>query len=254
MDPSFNLIEYIMHHVTNSNEWHVPFLAPIKLPGILTVHLLMLLIGSMLLLIVFLLVYRKNQRVPTGVTGCLEAMVQFIRDEVAVPNLGSKDGIVFTPMLCSLFFFILFLNVIGLVPGFLPGTANINVTGPLAFLILVLLTVGTLFRNGPKGMWHALVPSSLPGWLIPMFFCIEVFSIFVRCGALMIRLFGNMFAGHIVILAFLGLVVMFGWFALPAVLVAIFIYMLEVFIALLQAYIFVLLSAIFIGQMYHPDH
>lgn len=254
MDPSFNLNEYIMHHVTNSNQWHVPFLPTIVLPGIITVHLLMMVIGTILLLIVFLLMYRKDQRVPTGITNALESVVVFIRDEVAIPNLGQKDGVLFTPMLCTLFFFVLFLNLIGLIPGFLPATSNLNVTGALAFLIFVLLVGGTLYRNGLKGMWHALVPSGLPPLLIPFMFVIEFLSIFLRSIALMVRLFANMLAGHMVILSFLGLVVLFGWLALPAVLVAVFIYCLELFIAFLQAYIFILLSAVFMGQMYHPEH
>src|SRR5262249_13526952 len=123
-----------------------------------------------------------------------------------------------------------------------------------AFLIFVILVAGTLARNGLKGMWNALIPGSLPTWLIPFFFFIEIASLCVRSAALMIRLFANMVAGHMVILAFLGLVIIFGWVAAPAVIVAVFIYCLEVFIAFLQAYIFVLLSAVFIGQMYHPDH
>ncbi len=254
MNPSFDLNEYIMHHVTNSKVWHVPFFPPLNLPGFLTVHSLMLLLGSIFLLIIFLFLYRKHQRVPTGLTNALEAIVMFIRDDIAIPNLGPKDGVLFTPMLCSLFFFILMLNLMGLIPIFSTATANINVTGPLAFLIFVLLVFGTLLRNGVKGMWHALIPSALPAWLIPFFLIIEVFSILVRSAALMIRLFANMLAGHMVILSFLGLVVLFGWIALPAVFIAIFIYCLELFIALLQAYIFILLSAVFIGQMYHPEH
>ncbi|MDE2028544.1 MAG: F0F1 ATP synthase subunit A, partial [Candidatus Omnitrophica bacterium] len=86
------------------------------------------------------------------------------------------------------------------------------------------------------------------------FLITEIFSLMVRSGALMIRLFANMMAGHMVILSFLGLFVLFGWVACPAILMAVFIYCLELFVAFLQAYIFVLLSAVFIGQMYHPEH
>jgi F-type H+-transporting ATPase subunit a len=178
----------------------------------------------------------------------------FIRDDVAIPNLGEKDGLQFTPMLCTIFFFILTLNLLGIIPLFETATSNINVTFSLAFLIFVLLVFGTLLRNGLNGMWHALIPSTLPKWLIPFFLIIEIASICVRSVALMIRLFANMIAGHMVIMSFLGLIIIFGWIAFPAIFLAIFIYCLEVFIALLQAYIFILLSAVFIGQMYHPDH
>jgi F-type H+-transporting ATPase subunit a len=257
MDPHFDLNGYIMHHVINSHEWILPFgsfVPPILLPGILTRHALMMLLGTAVVFLLFLVFYKKNERVPTGLTNCLEAFVLFIRDDIAIPNMGEKDGLQFTPMLCTLFFFILVLNLMGIIPIFAPATSNINVTFALAFLIFVLLVFGTLLRNGVKGMWHALIPSSLPVWLIPFFFVIEIVSVVVRSAALMIRLFANMVAGHMVILAFLGLVVIFGWIALPAVIVAIFIYCLEVFIAFLQAYIFILLSAVFMGQMYHPDH
>ena len=254
MNSNFDLNEYIMHHVLNSHEWLLPFVQPIPLPGILTSHALMVLIGCFVIVMLFLVFYRKDQRVPTGMTNCLEALVVFIRDEVAIPNLGQKDGLQFTPMLCTIFFFILTLNLLGLIPIFSTATANINVTFSLAFLIFVLLVFGTLARNGLKGMWHALIPSTLPKWLIPFFVIIEIASICVRSVALMIRLFANMIAGHMVIMSFLGLIIIFGWIALPALFLAVFMYCLEVFIALLQAYIFILLSAVFIGQMYHPEH
>jgi len=254
MNPNFNLDEYIMRHVLNSHEWLLPFASSVPLPGFLTTHALMVLIGCSIILMLFLVFYRKNERVPTGLTNGLEALVVFVRDEVAIPNLGEKDGLQFTPMLCTIFFFILTLNLLGLIPLFSTATANINVTFSLAFLIFVLLVFGTLARNGLKGIWHALIPSILPKWLIPFFLIVEIASIVVRSAALMIRLFANMIAGHMVILSFLGLVIILGWIALPAVFLAVFIYCLEVFIALLQAYIFILLSAVFIGQMYHPEH
>jgi len=254
MNSNFDLNEYIMHHVLNSHEWLLPFAAPVTLPGVLTSHALMIFIACSLILMLFLVFYRKNDRVPTGLTNCLEAVVMFIRDDVAIPNLGEKDGYQFTPMLCTIFFFILTLNLMGLIPIFSTATANINVTFALAFLIFTLLVFGTLARSGLHGIWKALIPASLPKWLIPFFIIIEIASIVVRSAALMIRLFANMIAGHMVIMSFLGLIIIFGWVAFPALLLAVFMYCLEVFIALLQAYIFILLSAVFIGQMYHPEH
>ena len=254
MNSNFDLNEYIMHHVLNSHEWLLPFASPLPLPGVLTSHALMVFIACAVILMLFLVFYRKNDRVPTGLTNGLEAVVMFIRDDIAIPNLGEKDGNQFTPMLCTIFFFILTLNLLGLIPFFTTATANINVTFALAFLIFTLLVFGTLARSGPKGIWKALIPSSLPKWLIPFFVIIEIASIVVRSAALMIRLFANMIAGHMVIMSFLGLIIIFGWIAFPAIFLAVFMYCLEVFIALLQAYIFILLSAVFIGQMYHPDH
>ena len=114
MNTNFNLDEYIMHHVLNSHEWLLPFVSPIPLPGLLTAHALMIMIACTIILMLFLVFYRKNDRVPTGLTNCLEALVVFIRDDVAIPNLGEKDGLQFTPMLCTIFFFILILNLLGL--------------------------------------------------------------------------------------------------------------------------------------------
>lgn len=254
MKETFDLNAYLMEHVLNSHEWHLPFFSPIPLPGFLSLHALMLFIGSAIFLMLFLVLYRKNDRVPTGITNCLEVFVVFIRDEVAIASLGKKDGILFTPMLCTIFFFVLILNLLGLIPIFATATANVNVTGALAFLIFILLTIGTLLRGGIKGFWKAMVPSGLPVPLIPFFFVIEIISLFVKSGALMIRLMANMLAGHMIILSLLGLIVMFGWFAAPALPIAVCIYAMEVFVAFLQAYVFILLSAIFIGQMYHPEH
>jgi F-type H+-transporting ATPase subunit a len=185
----------------------------------------------------------------------LEFFVLYIRDEIAIPNMGEEEGLKFTPMFCSLFFFILILNLMGLFPLFTAATGNINLTGALAYLIFILMVVGTLVRHGPVGIWHALVPSSLPKVAMPIFFVIEVFLLFIRCIALMMRLFANMMAGHIVIMSFLGLCILFGWgAAILAFPMAVLFYCMEIFVSFLQAYIFILLSAIFIGHMYHPKH
>ncbi len=262
MPSKFDLNAFIMQHVGDSYEWHIPLLAPIKLPGFLTVHMLMLMIGTVFLLVLMLAVYRKQDRVPTGFTNFVEFFVQYIRDEIAVPNMGREEGEKFTPMLCTFFFFILLLNVMGLIPVFSTATGNINLTSGLAFLIFTLMVGGTLMRGGPMGLWHALMPSDLfklpmwiKSWLIPFMFVIEIFLLFIRCVALAMRLFANMIAGHIVITSFLGLCVLFGvWAGLLAFPMAVLFYCMEIFVCLLQAFIFVLLSAIFIGHMYHPKH
>lgn len=253
-DQPFQIDQYIMGHVLNSHEWHLPFLSAIHLPKYLSLHAVMLLICAVILIWLFCFLYDKKQRVPTGLTNALEAFVQFIRDEIAIANMGQEDGVRFTPLLCTFFFFILGLNLIGLVPLFSTATANIMVTAGLASIVLVLLTVGTILRNGVQGFVHALIPSGLPAWLVPMIVLIEFMGLFLKSMALTIRLFANMLAGHMVILALLGLVIIVGIAALPAVVLAVGVTALEVFVAFLQAYIFTMLSAVFIGQMYHPEH
>jgi len=179
MDRNFNLSEYLVHHALNSHQWLLPFAAPLPLPGILSTHAMMVGIACLAIILLFFIFYRRNERVPTGLTNCLEALVVFIRDEVAIPNMGEKDGLQFTPMLCTFFFFILVLNLLGLIPIFATATANINVTFCLGFLIFILMVFGPFFVTA-DGMWRALVPSTLPGWLIPLFLIIEILSIFVR--------------------------------------------------------------------------
>ncbi|MBP6343530.1 MAG: F0F1 ATP synthase subunit A [Candidatus Omnitrophica bacterium] len=250
----FLIDEYIMHHVLNSHEWHIPFLPTIHLPQYFSLHAVMLVICSSILILLFCVLYDKKRRVPTGLTNALEAIVQFIRDDIAINSLGREDGIKFTPLLCNFFFFILFLNLMGMVPLFSTATANIMVTGALSAIILTMLTVGTILRGGIKGFLHALIPSGIPPVMVPFFLLIEFLMLFVKSAALMIRLFANMLAGHMVILSLLGLVVMLGVFGLPSVILAVAVSCLEVFVAFLQAYIFTLLSAVFIGQMYHPEH
>jgi len=142
----------------------------------------------------------------------------------------------------------------GLIPLFVTATANINVTGGLALITLSFMIIGTVIRNGMKGFCQAIIPSGVP---IPVLFIlvpIEIVGLFIKAFALMIRLFANMFAGHIVIFSLLGLVVLMGYVALPAIFLALFINVLEILVAFLQAYIFTLLSAMFIGQMFHPAH
>lgn len=250
---AFQLDQYVMHHVLDSNEWRLPFLSPIPLPFI-SFHGLMVILCAVFLIVLFLGIYRKGDRVPTGATNLLEAFVQFIRDEIAVPALGQEDGNKLTPLFCTMFFFILGLNLMGMIPIFGAATANISVTMPLALIIFYMMTVVTIQKNGVVGFLKTFVPSGVPVVILPLIFVLEVMGLFIKTFALMIRLFANMLAGHMVILCLLGLIVMFGVWAIPAIFLAVGISLLEVLVVFLQAYIFVLLSAVFIGQMHHPEH
>ncbi|MBI5150446.1 MAG: F0F1 ATP synthase subunit A [Candidatus Omnitrophica bacterium] len=254
MSHAFNLEKYILHHMQDSHQWYLPFLPPLSLPPFLSLHGVMLLIAAALLVVTFCFLYNKRQRVPGRFTGSLEAVVIFIRDDIAIKNLGTEDGRRLTPFLCTMFFFILTLNLMGLIPVFSTATANPNVTAALAFFTLCFMMFGTLFKGGVKGFLNALIPSGVPKGILFILVPVEIFGLFIKTGALMIRLFANMLAGHMVIFAMLGLVLLLGVAALPSVLLAVCVGVLEVFIAFLQAYIFTLLTAVFIGQMYHPQH
>jgi len=254
MDQSFNLNNYIKHHIMDSAEWNLPFINPIQLPQILSLHGVMLIIAGMIVFLLFGVLYDKKKRVPTGITNLLEIFVIFIRDEIAVNALGKEDGRKMTPLLCTFFFFILVLNLMGLIPLFTTATANINVTAGLALITLSFMIFGAIYKNGIGGFLKVLVPSGVPAPVLIILVPIEFLGLFIKTFALTIRLFVNMLAGHIVIYSMLGLVVLMGIVALPAVLLALFINLLEIFIAFLQAYVFTLLSAMFIGQTYHPKH
>jgi len=254
MDQSFDLNNYINHHIMNSYEWNLPFINPIQLPKFLSLHGVMLIIAGVTVFLLFGILYNKKKRVPIGITNLLEMFVIFIRDEIAINALGKEDGRKMTPLFCTFFFFILILNLMGLIPIFVTATANVNVTAGLALITLSFMIFGALYKNGVSGFLKAITPSGVPIPVLIILVPIELLGLFVKTFALTIRLFVNMLAGHIVIFSLLGMVVLIGVVALPAVLLALLINLLEIFIAFLQAYIFTLLSAMFIGQMYHPEH
>ncbi|HBR15772.1 MAG TPA: ATP synthase F0 subunit A [Candidatus Omnitrophica bacterium] len=254
MKETFDLNEYIMHHMKDSHEWHLPFLPTIHLPEFLSLHGLMVILSALFLILLFGVFTRKNQRVPRGLTNLLEVIVIFIRDQIVVAHIGEKDGRRMTPLFCTFFFFILTLNLMGLIPFFVTATANINVTAALALITLCFMIFGAVYKNGLRGFFKALTPSGVPVPLLILLVPLEFIGLFVKAFSLTIRLFANMFAGHIVIFSLLGLVILLGFVALPSVLLALFIYILEVLVAFLQAYIFTFLSAMFIGHIYHAEH
>ncbi|MCH2111344.1 MAG: F0F1 ATP synthase subunit A [Planctomycetes bacterium] len=191
------------------------------------------------------------------------AWVDWLRKDVIYPVLNQKDADRMMPFFLSLFFFILFMNVFGLVPFGATATASVFVTGALAFITLLIMLVGGMIAQGPVHFWLALVPSGVPGWLWPLLFVLEIAGLVIKPFALMVRLFANMLGGHLVILSFIGLAFHFGsefsiglglTVAPISIGMSVFMMIIEGFVALLQAYIFTLLSAIFISMCLHPDH
>lgn len=251
---TFDFQSYVLHHMSNSQEWHLPFLPPIHLPLPLSLHALMILLTALFLLILFCFIYQHSARVPHGITNLLETLVGFIRDEIAVPLLGEKEGKEMTPLFCTFFFFILLMNLMGLIPLFATPTSNVNVTFALAVITFCFMVFGAIAKNGLKGFFKSLMPSGIPLPILFLIVPIEFLGLFIKTFALTIRLFANMLAGHITIASLLGIVVLLGFIALPIVFLALFIYLLEVLVVFIQAYIFTLLSAMFIGQTYHPEH
>src|SRR3989338_839545 len=255
MTQHFELEEYIMRNMRDAQVWHLPFLPPLHLPPFLSLHGVMLIICSLFLIVLFCRIYDRKQRVPTGMTNLLEALVLFIRDQIAVKNLGEEDGRRMTPLFCTFFFFILGLNLMGMVPVFATGRANPNITGALAAVTLFFMIFGAIYKNGWTGFWKAIIPYGVPAPVLVLLVPVELIGLLIKSFALMIRLFANMLAGHIVIFSLLGLIVLLGITAVvPAIVLSLFIGLLEILVSFLQAYIFTLLSATFIGQMYKPEH
>lgn len=246
--------QWVMHHVTDSGEWHTP-LFNLHLPPWITNNAIMLIIASVLLITLFGFFYRyKDGKAPRGWTNALEVFVLFVRNEISIKYLGEKDGRKMAPLFLTFFFFILTLNLMGLCPLFSTATGNINVTMGLASITFFFMVFGAMFANGPIKFFKAFAPAGVPWPILVILMPIEMIGLVIKCTALTIRLFANLLAGHIVVFSLVGLLVTFGYWALPALGMALAINLLEVFIAFLQAYVFTVLSAMFIGEMYHPAH
>ena len=260
----------IIGHILDHDYLEVPFwkaqhyldgkipLPSFELFGIdlsITRHVVIMWVVGALLIVLLTAAFRRPRMVPSGLANLFEALVVFIRDEVVIPVMG-EHGKVYLPYLLTVFFFILFCNLLGLVPYSATATGNVNVTATLAIITFVITQGAGIINNGPIGYFKSLVPAGMPWWLLPIMVPIEIISLFAKPFALCIRLFANMIAGHVAILVFLGLIIMLqSLYVAPfSVAFAAALYLLEIFIALVQAYIFTLLSALFISMAAHPEH
>ena len=217
-------------------------------------------VASMLLacfLLFFLLLktskgYKNKKEAPKGLQGFLEPLILFVRDDIIKSNIGPKYE-KYTMFLLTVFFFILINNLLGLTPGAANVTGNISVTFVLSMFTFVIITI-----SANKGYWkHLVKPPGTPIPLLPIMIPIEIFGVFTKPFALMIRLFANITAGHIIIFSLISLIfvasnngenAIAGWSVAPiSVLFVLFIFLIEILVAFLQAYIFTLLSAVFIG-------
>lgn len=291
-----------MAHGQHSPLDHVVDHATLELPGLgwefhlpafgnfqLTRFMVMELLAAALVAVVVVPLARHaaNNRVTRGrFMNLFEAIVLFVRDGIARPAIGGSHGHErdhaaghhdaahatahhagptaddFLPYLLTVFFFVLFCNLLGMLPGCASATGNINVTGALALLTFLMVLFAGMRASGPVKFWVNLVPPlDVPIWLKPILWVlmlvIEVFSLLVKHIVLSIRLFANMLAGHIVIAVIMGFILMAAgyvrYFVIPASIGGVVaISLLELVVAFLQAYIFTFLSALFIGQAVHP--
>jgi F-type H+-transporting ATPase subunit a len=210
-------------------------------------------------LILFLSLARSYKKTgishPKGIQSFLEPVVLFVRDDIAIPNLGHKYER-YMPYLLTVFFFILINNIMGLIP--FPPPFGANVTGNIAVtFILALCTFIVTQFSGNKEYWkHVFATPGVPFWLLPVMIPVEIIGLISKPFALMIRLFANITAGHIIVLSLICLIFIFDTLALAPVSIFFVIFMdcLELLVAFLQAYIFTLLSALFISMAVQEHH
>ena len=277
-------VDIITPHITDSHDVDLPYVhspyvcivelprwAPIHIGGLTidlspTKHVVWLLIASVLCLIALLSAAAFHRRrisdpgVAGGFSAGIEALVLYLRQTVVLPNVG-PHGDAYTPYILSVFFFILFANLVGLIPYGSTATGNIAVTATMALISFVVIEVSGMRALG-AGYWKTIIywnHDLALGVRIPMAFLmtpIEILSKFTKPFALTIRLFANMTAGHVVLLALISLIFTFNSYFIAVVPVAmgVAVSLLEIFVAFLQAFIFALLTAVFIGQIRQAAH
>jgi len=275
--------ELMLHHTADayavdlfglfSIEWHrLPdvHLGPLTLNLTPTKHVVFMILAATL---VFLTVWlagrslqaqRAGERPPRGWANAIEAIVLWVRHDIAIENIGHEAGPKFAPYIMTLFFFILYSNLLGLLPGGAAATGNLAVTAALAAVALVTIEISGMVKLGFKGYLRTVFPV-LPGMggaaavvMSVAMAPIEILGKLVKPFALCFRLFGNMTAGHFVILALLGLIFMFGhlqyWnlaIGIGSATLVLGVMALEIIVAFVQAYVFSIITAVLIGMMQH---
>ena len=264
----------IAHHIGNAHEietpfgiLHLPQWEPIRVGGFAidlspTKHLVFMLVAATIVALTFLLSARSVARAQAlgrpakGFAGSMEALALYIRQEVVLPNVG-HHGEGYAPYLLTLFFFILVMNILGLLPWGATATGNISVTAALALMAFVTIEVAGMRTLGWKGYLNTIfyLPPGLPGPLKPIMLIImtpvEIIGKLSKPFALAVRLFANMTAGHVLVLALIGLTFLFQSYlvGVAASVLATGVMLLELFVAFLQAFVFTLLTSVFIGLM-----
>jgi F-type H+-transporting ATPase subunit a len=275
--------ETMMHHIVDSENLELgPFVIPLeafKVPTFYvagipvnlspTKHVFFLMLGSLLTILTVGLAARRARKTdagkeaPRGILNFFEAFYVYLRDDVALANIG-HGGEKFVPYVVTLFFFILYSNLLGLIPFGASATGNISVTAALAIISLIVVEVAGYKALGPKGYMGTIfyVPKGIPAVMQVIMLVImtpvEIIGKLAKPFALAVRLFANMTAGHFVLLSLLGLIIVYGGLSATGVAavtgslaLGLFVMFLEIFVGFLQAYIFTALTAVFIGLIRH---
>ena len=204
LDSSYIELPFVDFHHLLAGKVSLPSLELFGIDLSITRHVVIMWVASILLIVLMLRAFRKPRTVPSGLANFFEAIVLFLRDEVVLPIMG-EDGKKYLPFLLTLFFFILFCNLLGLVPYSATATGNINVTAGLALCSFLVMIGAGIANNGLFGYFKSLIPSGVPPVLFIILIPVELIGLLVKPFALCVRLFANMTGGHVAILVFSGL-------------------------------------------------
>jgi F-type H+-transporting ATPase subunit a len=231
---------------------------PLKIAGIdvsITNAVVSIWIASILTFLLLTFAGRSERLVPKGLQNLMESMVTFLRQSLIIETIG-EEGMAWFPFIGTIFFFILFCDLLGLIPKMFTPTSNINVTASLAVVVFICTQGAGIYKHGLLGYFKKFIPKGVPLWIIPLMVPIEIISQFAKPFSLAVRLFANMTAGHLVILVFLSLIIMFKSFVIAPLPLAFAVIMMafEVFVCMIQAYIFSILAAMYIAEATHGGH
>lgn len=266
--PQLEPFEHVVdsaHMELYTHQVHLPVIYFGPLHFQITKFMVMELIAAALCIAAFVFLARHIRREPASrgaLANFLEGMVVFLRDQVARTAIG-HDGDRFVPFLATIFVFVLFCNLLGMIPFAASATSSLTVTATLALCSFFAIHGSGIKKFGFMHYMQAMVPP-VPRAVWPLVFFSELIGHVTKTLALAIRLFANMFAGHMVLSVILSLIILFGTMsgsglislatAVPSVFLVVALSLLEIFVAFLQAYIFTFLSALFIGMAVHPHH
>jgi F-type H+-transporting ATPase subunit a len=258
----------LFHHVIDSNHigWFETFEHfGIHLPPWLSKFMLLELVAAGLILLIYLPIGRKAREggSPRGLLwNTFEVLLVFVRDKIAKPTIGEHDADRFVPFLWTLFLFILFCNLLGMVPGLGSPTGALAVTAVLALFAFVVIHGSAIRKMGFFGYLKSQVPHGMNPFIAYFIAAIEILAHFIKGTVLAVRLFANMFAGHLVLASLLGFITMVKYASVflsapvtvGSVALVVGVSLLELFVAFLQAYVFTFLTSLFVGMALHPAH
>ena len=233
-----------------------------KTAFILTNYMVFLMIAIALVIVFFVIASRKLTLIPKGVGNVAEWGVEFVRNNIVLDVMGS-EGNAYLPFIVTVFFAVLFNDFLGLIPGFKPGTGTLGTTFAWGIMVFVIYNWIGVKKNGVGGYIKSFLPSGTPWWLIWLIFPLEIISHFLRPFTLGVRLYANMYAGHIVLGIFAIFVVMAATALSPlsavvgtlSLVMQIIMYAFEVFVAFIQAYVFAILTTVYLnGALHAGEH